>query len=51
MAAFLADLVLSPLIFIGSALLYLDQKARFARKESSEPESASSRKTTPARCR
>jgi hypothetical protein len=27
-AAFLADLVLSPLIFIGSALLYLDQKAR-----------------------
>jgi hypothetical protein len=27
-AAFLADLVLSPIIFIGSALLYLDQKAR-----------------------
>jgi hypothetical protein len=27
-AAFLADLVLSPIIFLGSALLYLDQKAR-----------------------
>ncbi len=27
-AAFLADLVLSPLIFVGSAQLYLDQKAR-----------------------
>jgi hypothetical protein len=27
-AAFLADLVLSPLIFLGSAQLYLDQKAR-----------------------
>jgi hypothetical protein len=27
-ASFLADLVLSPLIFVGSALLYLDQKAR-----------------------
>jgi hypothetical protein len=27
-AAFLADLVLSPIIFVGSALLYLDQKAR-----------------------
>jgi hypothetical protein len=27
-AAFLADLVLSPLLFVGSALLYLDQKAR-----------------------
>jgi hypothetical protein len=27
-AAFLADLVLSPLIFVGSALLYFDQKAR-----------------------
>jgi hypothetical protein len=27
-ASFLADLVLSPMIFLGSALLYLDQKAR-----------------------
>jgi hypothetical protein len=27
-AAFLADLVLSPIIFLGSAQLYLDQKAR-----------------------
>jgi hypothetical protein len=27
-AAFLADLVLSPLLFIGAALLYFDQKAR-----------------------
>jgi hypothetical protein len=27
-AAFLADLVLSPLLFLGSALLYFDQKAR-----------------------
>jgi hypothetical protein len=27
-AAFLADLVLSPMLFIGSALLYLDQAAR-----------------------
>jgi hypothetical protein len=27
-AAFLAGLVLSPMIFLGSALLYLDQKAR-----------------------
>ena len=27
-AAFLADLVLSPLIFLGAALLYFDQKAR-----------------------
>jgi hypothetical protein len=27
-AAFLADLVLSPIIFVGSALLYVDQKAR-----------------------
>jgi hypothetical protein len=27
-AAFLADLVLSPVIFLGSALLYLDQSAR-----------------------
>jgi hypothetical protein len=27
-AAFLADLVLSPIIFIGSALMYLDQSAR-----------------------
>jgi len=28
MAAFLADLVLSPLLFLGSAILYFDQKAR-----------------------
>ena len=27
-AAFLADLVLSPMLFLGSALLYLDQSAR-----------------------
>jgi len=27
-AAFLADLVLSPMLFLGSALLYFDQKAR-----------------------
>ena len=27
-AAFLADLVLSPILFLGSALLYFDQKAR-----------------------
>jgi hypothetical protein len=27
-AAFLADLVLSPLLFLGAALLYFDQKAR-----------------------
>jgi len=27
-AAFLSDLVLSPMLFLGSALLYLDQAAR-----------------------
>ena len=33
-AAFLADLVLSPMLFLGSALLYFDQKARL---ESASP--------------
>jgi hypothetical protein len=33
-AAFLADLVLSPLLFLGGALLYLDQKARVGRRHS-----------------
>jgi hypothetical protein len=33
-AAFLADLVLSPLIFLGAAQLYLDQKARLAERQS-----------------
>jgi hypothetical protein len=32
-AAFLTDLVLSPLLFVGSALLYVDQRARIGRKE------------------
>ena len=27
-AVFLADLVLSPILFLGAALLYFDQKAR-----------------------
>jgi hypothetical protein len=31
-AVFLADLVISPLLFLGAALLYFDQKARFDRK-------------------
>jgi hypothetical protein len=35
-AAFLTDLVLSPLLFLGSALLYLDQKARLAERQSAE---------------
>ena len=33
-AAFLTDLVLSPLLFVGSALLYLDQRARVGRRHS-----------------
>lgn len=36
-AAFLADLVLSPFLFIGSALLYYDQAARAAVKSGSRP--------------
>ncbi len=36
-AAFLADLVLSPLLFVGGALLYLDQKARVGRRHSRRP--------------
>lgn len=31
-AAFLADLVISPLLFLGAAILYSDQHARWARK-------------------
>jgi hypothetical protein len=31
-ALFLADMVLSPLLFVGSALLYVDQAARLGRK-------------------
>jgi hypothetical protein len=33
-AAFLADLVLSPLLFVGAALLYFDQRARVGRRNS-----------------
>jgi hypothetical protein len=33
-AAFLTDLVLSPLLFVGSALLYFDQRARVGRRHS-----------------
>jgi hypothetical protein len=33
-AVFLADLVLSPLLFLGSALLYLDQAARLESRQS-----------------
>jgi hypothetical protein len=33
-AALLADLVLSPLLFLGGALLYLDQRARVGRRHS-----------------
>jgi hypothetical protein len=29
-ATFLADLVLSPLLFVGAAMLYVDQAARLA---------------------
>ncbi|MGZ4389951.1 MAG: hypothetical protein ACXVZL_11280, partial [Gaiellaceae bacterium] len=32
-ALFLADLVLSPLLFVGAALLYYDQAARVGRRE------------------
>jgi hypothetical protein len=35
-ALFLADLVLSPLLFLGSALLYFDQKARLESAHSPE---------------
>src|SRR3954469_11067524 len=33
-AAFLTDLVLSPLLFVGSALLYFDQRPRVGRRQS-----------------
>jgi hypothetical protein len=33
-AAFLTDLVLSPLLFVGAALLYDDQRARVGRRHS-----------------
>jgi hypothetical protein len=36
-AAFLADLVLSPMLFLGSALLYLDQAARVKVRSTSTP--------------
>jgi len=36
-AAFLADFVLSPLIFLGAAQLYLDQKARLTERQSAAP--------------
>jgi hypothetical protein len=36
-AIFLADLVISPLLFLGAALLYFDQKARFDRRRSRRP--------------
>jgi hypothetical protein len=37
-ALFLADLVLAPLLFVGSALLYIDQTARFEKRlESRRP--------------
>lgn len=36
-AALLADLVLSPMLFVGSALLYLDQKARLEAKQLGSP--------------
>ena len=35
-AIFLADLVLSPLVFVGSAIVYVDQAARLAVKRSAE---------------
>ena len=34
-ALFLSDLVLSPLVFLGAALLYYDQDARLSRADSS----------------
>ena len=36
-AAFLADVVISPLLFLGAALLYFDQAARAARGVGSAP--------------
>jgi hypothetical protein len=33
-AALLADLVLSPMLFVGSAILYLDQAARLRARRS-----------------
>jgi hypothetical protein len=36
-AAFLADLVLSPLLFVGSVYLYYDQKARLALRSGNPP--------------
>ena len=42
-AAVLAVLVLSPLFFLGSALLYADQKARLPQKGSKRSDSASLR--------
>jgi hypothetical protein len=35
-AMFLADLVLSPILFVGAALLYTDQRARIGREGSTE---------------
>lgn len=35
-AAFLADLVLSPILFVGAALLYFDQKARLGSRSQAE---------------
>jgi hypothetical protein len=43
-AAFLATLVLSPLLYLGTAMLYLDQAARI---DTPQPEAASQKTTRP----
>lgn len=50
-AAFLADLVLSPIIFLGSALLYLDQKARLAKRYSAEARNGAATPTESSKVR
>lgn len=40
-AAFLADLVISPILFVGAALLYVDQEARVASRAAKLPDGRS----------
>ena len=48
-AVFLADLVLAPVLFVGGALLYIDQTARLEKRQENHP--GSSRPMPPTRRR